>query len=67
MIISHSPSPPNVIFPDKCQICDILILFQLNNTDDDETDNFKAHKERKSHEANLDKKVDNKKVGVKDK
>ena len=51
----------------KIKYCDSVSLFQLNNTDDDETDNFKAHKMRKSHETNLDKKVDNKEVGVKDK
>ena len=51
----------------KNKYCDSVSLFQLNNTDDDETDNFKAHKMRKSHETNLDKKVDNKEVGVKDK
>ena len=45
----------------------IFFPLQLNNTDDDETDNFKAHKMRKSHEANLDKKFDKKEVGVKDK
>ena len=55
----------NTIFLFK--MSNIVSLLQLHNTDDDETDNFKAHKERKSHVANLDKKVDNKKVGVRDK